>query len=249
MPHDVGMREPPPISPPMQIHLTVLPDAPCPYLPDRVQTLRAVNASSIDGQTYLAFMNAGFRRSGRMIYQNVCRGCRECIPLRVPVATFEPSSSQRRTYRRNSDLRLEVAAPQASDEKFELYGRYVSQWHNRAEEAERQSFELFLYDSPTETLEFTYRDGDGRLMAVGICDISRQSLSSVYFYFDPAEAKRSLGTYGALREIDFCREHRIAYYYLGFWVRDCVAMTYKANFRPYELLDQAGRWTAPLSNP
>jgi len=239
------MREIPPISPPVHIHLTVLPDGPCPYLPDRMQTLRAVNASSIDGQTYLAFMNAGFRRSGRMIYQNVCHGCRECIPLRVPVATFEPSDSQRRTYRRNNELLLEVGSPQPTDEKFDLYGRYVSQWHNRAEEAERQSFELFLYDSPTETLEFTYRAPDGRLMAVGICDVSRQSLSSVYFYFDPAEAKRSLGTFGALREIDFCRERGISYYYLGFWVRDCAAMTYKANFRPYELLDETGRWTVP----
>ena len=100
--------------------------------------------------------------------------------------------------------------------------------------ADRESVAAFLYDSPTETLEFTYRDAAGRLLAVGICDVSANSLSSVYFYFDPAAARRGLGTLGALREIEFCRQHAIPYYYLGFWIHDCPAMAYKANFRPHE---------------
>lgn len=233
------------LSPPVDVHLTVLPEAPCPYLPDRLQTLRAVYGSSVDGETYRAFMDAGFRRSGRMIYQNVCRECSECIPLRVGVDAFVPSTSQRRAARRNVDLTVAIELPQLTDEKFDLYARYVNQWHDRPAEAERETVEQFLYDSPTETLEFTYRNAAGRLLAVGICDVSRTSLSSVYFYFDPAEARRSLGTFGAIREIEFCREHGIGYYYLGFWIRDCPTMAYKANFRPHELMNNEGTWIVP----
>jgi arginine-tRNA-protein transferase len=232
------------LKPPVEIRLTVLPDVVCPYLPGQTETLRAVLAGGIDGATYKAFMDAGFRRSGRMIYQPVCRACSACIPLRVPTATFEPSSSQRRCWRRNIDLRVTVDRPALSDEKFDLYGRYVRDWHRKPDEADREALQSFLYDSPTDTLEFEYRTPDGRLLAVGICDRSRDSLSSVYFYFDPLEAKRGLGTFGALFEIEYARRNHIDHYYLGYWVRDCGAMTYKATFRPYELLDEHGKWRA-----
>ena len=76
-----------------------------------------------------------------------------------------------------------------------------------AEDDRRAAFEAFLYDSPTGTIEFEYRLPAGRLIAVGICDLTPRSLSSVYFFFDPDESRRrGLGTYGALHEIAFARE-------------------------------------------
>ena len=230
--------------PPVSVSLTVLPDVPCPYLPGRIETLRAVMASSIDGDTYRAFMDAGFRRSGRMIYQPVCRECRECVPIRVPVHFFVPSKSQRRAWNRNQDLLVTIAAPQQTPEKFDLYARYVRDWHQRGEEADPDSLEQFLYDSPTDTLEFEYRTHDRRLIGVGICDVSGTSLSSVYFYFDPAESKRNLGTFSAVYEIEWARERGLNHYYLGYWIKDCAAMAYKASFRPNERLNERGQWTA-----
>jgi arginine-tRNA-protein transferase len=82
----------------------------------------------------------------------------------------------------------------------------------------------------------------GKLLAVGICDVSRRALSSVYFYFDPAEYKRSLGTFGALREIAFAHDAGIPYYYLGYFIEPCRSMRYKAEFRPFELLHADGQW-------
>ncbi|HEX8341636.1 MAG TPA: arginyltransferase [Tepidisphaeraceae bacterium] len=231
-----------PIAPPIDVRLTVLPDVPCPYLPGETETLRAVMASGVDGETYRAFMDAGFRRSGKMLYQPVCRSCRACVPLRVPVGTFSPGASQRRCWRRNADLRVTTDRPRLSDEKFTLYSRYVHDWHAKPEEANREALQGFLYDSPTDTIEFEYRDPAGRLLGVGICDRSRQSLSSVYFYFDPREARRGLGTFGALVELDYCRRLAIDYYYLGYFVEGCGAMNYKATFRPHELLDISGTW-------
>ena len=69
-----------------------------------------------------------------------------------------------------------------------------------------------------------------------------QSLSSVYFYFDPEQAGRRLGTFSALWEIEWAREMNIPHYYLGYWVAGCGAMEYKASFRPCEALGTDGVW-------
>ena len=236
--------------PPVTVPLMVFPDHPCSYLPGRPATSRGFVVGEMPGSVYHRFMDAGFRRSGKLMYQPVCRGCRKCVPLRVPVQSFRPSKSQRRSCRRNEDLSVGVDLPQATQEKYELYQRYTTQWHGKspAEDGEDgdgggwETFESFLYDSPVDTLEFCYRDSSARLLAVGICDICADSLSSVYFYFDPVEAKRGPGTFGAVYEIEFARDQRIPHYYLGYWVSGCGAMSYKASFRPCEILDSDGRW-------
>jgi len=80
------------------------------------------------------------------------------------------------------------------------------------------------------------------LLAVGICDVCEQSLSSVYFFFDPAHSERGLGTFGALYEIATATRLGIPHYYLGYWIRDCRQMRYKTSFRPCELLGTDGTW-------
>lgn len=229
--------------PPVKVRLTVLPEHRCSYLPDRVAQSRAFWAEQMSGEVYHALMNAGFRRSGKLIYQPVCRGCRQCLPLRVPVAAFVASKSQRRCLRRNSDLVTSLGLPAASDEKWELYQRYQRQWHE-GECDDRAGFESFLYESPVTTVEFTYRDASGRLLAVGLCDLCDASLSSVYFYFEPASAERGLGTYGALQELQFAAEQGIPYYYLGFWIDRCGTMEYKSTYRPHEVLHPDNVWRA-----
>lgn len=231
------------LDPPVQIRLTVLPEMDCPYLPGQKETIRAVWASSVHPETYRAMMDVGFRRSGRMLYQPVCTACRECVPLRVDVQQFSPSHSQKRVWRKNQDLSVREGEPVLTGEKFELYQRYVQEWHGRSQDASWESLQAFLYDSPTWTVEFEYRDPNRRLVAVGICDLSSTSLSSVYFYFDPGQARRSLGTFGALYELAWAKPRGLAYYYLGYWVRNCSAMAYKSSFRPYQTLSPTGVWT------
>src|SRR5207245_214153 len=112
-------------------------------------------------------------------------------------------------WRRNADLLVAVAGPpEPTQEKFDLYTRYLRGRHDRADEDANDfaGFVQFLYQSPVNTLEFTYRlPGASRSLAgVGICDLcDGRSLSSVYFYFDPAHARRGLGTFSTLWEIDF----------------------------------------------
>src|SRR5688500_15078780 len=114
----------PALSPPVKVSLVTLPAHPCPYLPGRMSRSRAFWGGRVDPGVYHKLMDANFRRSGRLVYQPVCRGCRACQSIRVPVAAFKPDKSQRRCRRKNEDLVVTVGEPQATDEKFELYRRY-----------------------------------------------------------------------------------------------------------------------------
>jgi len=229
--------------PPVAVRLTVTGDHPCSYFPDRTSRTRAFWAPTIPANLYHKFMDAGFRRSGRVIYQPVCPRCRDCVPIRVPVDTFTPDKTQRRIWRKNQDLLVTAAAPpEPSEEKHRLYEKYRKHWHAADDLHDWNSFVSFLYESPAQTLEMTYRDPAGALLGVGICDLCPHSLSSVYFYFDPDHARRSLGTFSALWELDLAKRNNIPHYYLGYWVTGCGTMEYKSNFRPFELLGTDGVW-------
>ena len=205
--HSSSFSHYPAIPPPVRLTLVTTGEHTCPYLPGRTSRNRAFWAEQISPQVYHAFMDAGFRRSGKVVYQPACRGCRQCVSIRVPAKDFQPSKSQRRTLRRNEDVTVTIGRPKPDAERFALYQKYITQWHGKASDDgddPYESFVTFLYESPVDTIEYQYRDATGRLLGVGICDLCAQSLSSVYFYHDPDEARRSLGTFSVLREIADC---------------------------------------------
>lgn len=235
----------PSFAPPVSVPLHVFPEQSCPYLPGRASLVRGVFAADFPGDLYHGFLDANFRRSGRLVYQPICSRCRECRTLRVRVDRFAPSKTQRRVWRRNLDLRVTESLPSLTDEKFALYQRYVRDWHGRDEQTTREELFRFLYDSPVNTIEFEHRDEAGKLVAVSIADVCSRSLSSVYVFFDPAESRRSPGTFTALHDIEWARMRGIPFYYLGYFVEGCGAMEYKAAFRPCEVLDADGVWREP----
>ncbi len=214
---------------------------PCSYLPDRLARQQAFRMPQLDGDVYHQLMDRGFRRSGDVFYAMECADCRLCVPIRVPVEEFVPSKSQRRAWRRNQDVVMRVQGPELTPEKWELYGRYMQHQHAADPTDESpQAQAATLYKEVTGTVEATYHVGD-RLVAVTILDICSQSVSSVYHFFEPAEAARSLGVYSVLAEIDWAHRHGIPHYYLGFWIEGASTMHYKANYRPHELL-RNGIW-------
>lgn len=204
---------------------------------------------SLHPDVYHALMDMGFRRSGRVLYRPQCDGCSACVPLRVPVASFVPSKSQRRVWRRNQDVRYVVTSPPVMDEaRVGLYIRYLQHQHAKTQQGDEASrLEGFLYTSCVDSIEVAYFDPQGDLVGVSILDRSAQSLSSVYHFFAPEARERSIGVYSVLLELELCKQWGIPYYYLGFWVEPCKAMTYKATYRPYELLID-GVWT-PQQEP
>lgn len=221
------------------------PARPCNYLPEQVAREQGFRADALPGALYHQLMERGFRRSGDVFYRMACPACRKCVPLRVPVATFTASRSQRRVLRQNQDVELRVARPRFAPDRWELYHRYLQFQHPGTPAADTpDSLRASLYAEVVDTLEATYWLGS-RLVGVTILDACADSLSSVYHFFAPEESHRSLGVYSVLAEIGWAKDQGIPHYYLGFWIEGAETMAYKANYRPHELLGDSGWTPAP----
>ncbi|MFU8856032.1 MAG: arginyltransferase [Deferrisomatales bacterium] len=227
---------------PLGLEVSATPPHECPYLPGRSAVSRGFRCDAVPGWAYQELMDAGFRRSGRVFYQMACPGCRNCVPLRVPVAGFRPGKSQRRVWRRNGNLEISLGPPELTGEKADLFRRYLAARHDGRMAGDPRELEGFLYRSPTDTLETCYRTPEGRLVGVGICDRTPTALSTVYFYFEPDCSPRGLGIFSSLAEIRLAEALGLTHYYFGYWIEGCPRMAYKAGFRPCELLGTDGLW-------
>ncbi len=84
---------------------------------------------------------------------------------------------------------------------------------------------------------------EGRLAGNGFLDLGEESLSTIYFSFEPRFSSFSPGTFSIMREIEWARDRGLKYYYLGYCINEISAMRYKGLFRPAELLDfETGQW-------
>jgi arginyl-tRNA--protein-N-Asp/Glu arginylyltransferase len=214
----------------------------CVYRPDELWALRMHPAPRVD-QAYQDLLDDHHRRSGWVVYKPVCQSCHACMAIRVPVEGFRPTKSQRKALRRNEDVHVELGPPSPSEEKLELHNRFVEHRFERGESSFRSldTYEEVFGASPITTQEMRYRI-DGRLVGLGLVDVLPNVISSVYFYFDPGEQRRSLGTFSALKEIELARESGRNFLYLGYYITDCREMNYKARFQPCELLHPDGEW-------
>jgi arginine-tRNA-protein transferase len=212
---------------------------PCPYLPGLQSTTETLLMTGVSPGELEKLLERGWRRFGPVYFRPVCKGCAECISVRVPVETFAPSPNLKRVMRRSVHVRMEVGAPQVDDARLALYRR----WHS-SREAERgwkpdrigvESYAMqFCFPHPAAR-EFSYWEGD-RLVAIGIADETPRALSAVYCYHDPAYRRFSLGTLNVLRGIDYARSRSIRHVYLGYCVDGCESLRYKSRFRPQEKL-------------
>lgn len=214
----------------------------CPYLSDKTASNEGFSVRRLPFEVYLALMDRGFRRSGETVYRPACPACRMCRQIRVPVAGFTPTRSQRRVVRQNRDLAVSIARnPCPSKEKWAIFRAYLDDQHDDTMSGEYEEFNHFLYNSPTETIEISYTLGE-QLLGVSIVDLGTAAMSSVYMFFDPRHKRRSLGTFSVLWEIDHCRRSGIPYYYLGYYVAGSKTMAYKARYTPHEILEDDHTW-------
>jgi leucyl-tRNA---protein transferase len=211
----------------------------CPYLEKREWHTHLFATTALEGGVYEALIDHGFRRSGRYFYRNQCPGCRECIPIRLPVESSVRSRSQKRAWKRNLDVFVDRQPAVFEQEGFLLYNRYCRWKHQSVTSA--HSYQDFLVNSAVDTWMMKYFIGP-TLVGIGWVDVLPFSLSSVYFAFDPDYRHRSLGVFSVLKEMELARELAKPYLHLGFWVRDCPAMAYKQQFRPHQLLIGDGIW-------
>ena len=216
----------------------------CPYLEGRTarlplrQALQRITPTEFDEQLAL-----GDRRSGPFLYRPTCPTCSACEPLRLPVAELQLTRSQRRVWKKNQDLTVEMASASFSEEKLALYNRHKQERGLARTEKpmEQRGYSSWFLRSCARTIELRYRVGE-RLVGVSILDAGARDLSSVYFYFDPDESGRSLGTYSVLFESRWLQQQGGRYYYLGLYAKGSRHIEYKARFYPHERLI-GGEWT------
>lgn len=216
----------------------------CSYLPQRKARSQVATPNHlIDSQVYSDLVQIGFRRSGVFAYRPYCDGCRSCVPLRIPVEEFEPNRSQRRAWKRNTDLRTEIGMLRFEDEHYELYQRYQSVRHagGGMDQDSREQYAQFLLQSRVDSRLIEYRTPNDELKMVSIVDMLSDGISSVYTFYDPTESQRSLGTYGILSQIAQCQSLGLRHLYLGYWINESPKMQYKSAFLPFETL-QNGVW-------
>jgi arginine-tRNA-protein transferase len=172
--------------------------SPCPYFKDgRPAATEFLLHRGEWVNRYHTFLARGYRRIGRVIFRNVCTQCSSCMPLRIEINDFEASKSQKRTLKKNSDVRLEIRSPfKMSTDKVKLFEKYQNFKH-KTEDREAIDCQTLLSISHfgyTHTIEMDYYLGS-RLIAVGIVDVALDSISSNYFYYDTDYLDRRPGVY------------------------------------------------------
>lgn len=216
---------------------------PCSYLPNHVARSQVATPSHlIDSQLYGELLRIGFRRSGTFVYRPHCDGCTACTPVRVPVAKFKPSRSQRRAWQRHKDeFTVRFVPLEYRAEHYELYLRYQRLRHHGGgmDRDSREQYQHFLVQSHVDTLLAEFCDAQGRLVMVSLIDVLGDGLSAVYTFYEPT-LEGSPGTFGVMWQIELAREHGLPYLYLGYWISGSNKMAYKANFEPCEVLTSDG---------
>jgi arginine-tRNA-protein transferase len=225
----------------------IAPPSPCGYLPDQTWRLEYEQVASLSAAEYMARMSQGWRRFGEMLFRPRCPRCSACRSVRVLVDRFRPDRSQRRVRKLNeAQVRVQIGTPSVTRAKLELFDRYHTfQVFHKGwplhEPKDADEYARSFVENPFPTQEWCYYVDD-RLIGVGYVDDLPGGLSAIYFFYEPEERQRSLGTNNVLSIIEYAASRRIPHVYLGYFVAGCASMAYKVRFLPNQLLGTDGVW-------
>ena len=215
------------------------PGGPCPYLPGKTERkVFARLGGNLAQPLSEALTHSGFRRSQAIAYRPACEGCAACVSVRIRAKEFAESKSQKRITRRNQDLSRADVAAEATREQFALLRTYLDARHPGGGMSDMGLFDYvaMVEETPVETHIVEYRGEDGTLLACALTDRLKDGLSMVYSFFHPGADARSLGSYMILDHVRAARAAGLPYVYLGYWVPESRKMSYKARFKPSEVL-------------
>lgn len=222
----------------------------CPYLEGKQERKLFTHLSGRRAQgLHQLLADNGFRRSQNLVYRPNCENCSACKSARVFVKGFEPNKKHRRVLKANKDVLAQVIAPEASDEQFDLFARYLAARHNSGgmTQMAEDDYQDMVEDTPVNSSLIEYRlPGTGRelgaLIGVALTDNMADGFSMVYSFFDPDYSKRSLGNLMILDHISRAQQASLDFVYLGYWVQNSPKMDYKSQYRPLQVQSVTQGW-------
>lgn len=209
---------------------------PCGYLEhEQEQLLVYIDEHPLSPYLYSALQEQGFRRSDDQVYKPHCPNCNACQSIRVSPYKFKSSTSQKRVMKKAQGFHLSLSTS-VNDNYFELFEKYVNVKHKSGVmyPASPEQLASFTNCEWMEQIYIELYDGS-QLIAVAITDVTPDSLSAVYTFYDLDYEKFSLGTLMILHQLNLVKELGKTWLYLGYYIRDCNKMNYKTKFTPYQI--------------
>jgi len=168
---------------------------------------------------------------------------RRVIPLRIRLADFYLSKSQRRVLKRNSDLAVVIAPALITPETEALFDRHKRRFRSGTPESIYEFLSSRPDAVPIPAYQVEVRENE-TLIAASFFDVGEDSLSSIYGIFDPAISDRSLGILTMLKEIEHALSAGKRFYYHGYAYEGNSFYDYKKRFSGLEAFNWRGSWAA-----
>lgn len=223
----------------------------CSYFNDNISDMRYKYMYSCSETQYQGMLERGWRRFGRMHFVPECKACTKCVSMRIDVANYKFSKSEKRVISKNKDTKLYIRPPSMTMEHLDLYDKYHRLMNDKKDwpynPIEPEDYAKSYVEAKEEyAKEFLYVI-DGKLVGVALVDILEESISSIYCYYDHDYGDLSLGKFSILAQIKIAKELNIPYIYLGYWIKDHYSMGYKEAYKPYEVLtNRASFYEKPI---
>jgi len=166
---------------------------------------------------------------------------RRVLPLRIRLADFRQSKSQRRILKKNQDLQIVVRPIEITPEKEILFETHKRRFKHSIPNSMYDFLSLTPAAVPCEALEVSVYQ-QGKLLAASFFDVGEAAVSAVYAMFDTRESSRSLGIFTMLLVIDYASKNGKTFYYPGYAYKGNSFYDYKKRFSALETFDWNGGW-------
>lgn len=212
----------------------------CAYLPHK--RMRMEYKYIEDCPTFLnqQLIQRGWRRFGEYYSRPKCPNCNECLSLRIDANKYKFSKSARRCIKKNQNTKILIQKPTLTREHLSLYEKYhkymeMKKGWKHYTLSPNSYHELYVCGAMEFGKEILYFV-DNKLVGVDLIDIIDDGISSIYFFYDPNYAHLSLGRFSLYQQILIAKNYKLPWIYLGYYVKECPSLNYKADYKPHEIL-------------
>jgi len=160
---------------------------------------------------------------GPLLLPAAAQAAFECMPLRIPVASFSATASQQRARRRLGRLARGHRSSARGPRAVQLYAR----WHagrERRRDGRRPRWAPRSTGSSSRPARGRARDElpptATAWLAVSLCDVTKHLWSAIYFFYDPLLARLSPGIGNVMLSVELARQRGIP---MSIWATACWA--------------------------